>query len=132
MINSRKQIAGEVYLPSQKSEKALSSKSNPARLAQLGEIVKTEVLSRIDDATPSKPDPAFLLKVSFEQSLLDLTNEGLGYLYVLVPGQQVWEKFHVQYKNCLLYFSTSMKSNPFKHVYALTYVITRKTKRYVT
>ena len=94
--------------------------------------MKSEIMARIDDATPTKPDPAFLLKVSFEQSLLDLTNEGLGYLYVLVPGHLVWEKFHVQYKNCLLYFSTSMKSNPFKHVYALTYVITRRTKKYVT
>lgn len=130
MISSRKQLIGEVYLPQPKSEKAFSSKSDSIR--HLGDIIKSEVLARIDDAIPTKPDPAFLLKVSFEQSLLDLTNEGLGYLYVLVPGHLVWEKFHVLYKNCMLYFSTSMKSNPFKHVYALTYVITRRTKKYVT
>jgi len=47
--------------------------------------------------------------MSLEQSLLDLTNEGLGYLFVLMPGQNTWEKFYCVFKNCLLYLMTSVK-----------------------
>jgi hypothetical protein len=44
---------------------------------------------------------------------------------VLFPGESVWEKYYVLYKDCRLVFLTNIKNYTFKHAYVISGIIVR-------
>lgn len=52
-------------------------------------------------------------------------------MYVLLPGESVWEKFYLSYKNNQIRFSRKIKGS-YKFSYAITNVVVRMITKYIS
>ena len=56
----------------------------------------------------------------------------LGYVYVLFPGKENWELYYAFLRDSQLQFLQSIKNHSFKHTYIINRVEMRKKRKYMS
>ena len=66
-----------------------------------------------------------------EQAISTMSDDTIGYVYVLFPGKENWESYWTSLRDSQLQFFQKIGNHSFKHAYIINGIMMRKKRKYM-